>query len=69
MLINEDELDTRLATIEAQLRKLWRTVGLPSWEKQEKQRIDNLRSQGTKLPFSPNQAFGEQHRPKDHESK
>ena len=30
MLINEDELDTRLASIEAQLRKMWKLHGLPS---------------------------------------
>ena len=61
------DLETRLATVEAQLTKLWRTVGLPSWEHQERQRLTNEAMQGTKTPFTPTQAFGGTHRPKPHE--
>jgi hypothetical protein len=61
------ELESRLNDIDRQLQKIWTLHGLPSWKLQERQRLDNAKSQGTKLPFNANQAFGEMHRPKPHE--
>lgn len=58
------ELETKLADIDAQLRKLFSLCG-QNWQQIQKQARDN-RPQAP-APFSPNQAFGELHRPKDHE--
>lgn len=48
--MTNEELEARLDDIDAQLRKLWTLHGLPTWARQEKQRKENQRAQGTRLP-------------------
>jgi hypothetical protein len=65
--MTDKELADKLADIDAELTKIWTLHGLPRWEVQERQRLDNQKSQATRLPFSPSQAHGEVYRPKPHE--
>lgn len=63
------ELEAKIEDLQRQCNKLFAIQGLPTWQTQERQRLDNEAAQGTRLPSTPNQAFGEIHRPKPHEAK
>jgi hypothetical protein len=65
--MTNDELEARLADIDAQLKKLFSFFGPATWTHIKRQADANIKAQGTKAPFSRNQAFGEVYRPKPHE--
>ena len=56
---SELELEAKLEDLQRQCDKLFKLHGLPSWREQERQRLDNAKSQGSKLPFHPGQAHGD----------
>jgi hypothetical protein len=61
------ELEAKIEDLQRQCNALFKRHGLPSWEIQERQRLDNAKSQGTKPVVNPTQHFGEVARPKPHE--
>jgi hypothetical protein len=60
-------LQATVADLQDQVTYLFGLQGPVRWKHVLKQRAENAKAQGTKAPFSRNQAFGEVYRPKDHE--
>jgi hypothetical protein len=63
--MTDKDLEARLADMQDQLNHLFGQLGPARWEHILRQRAQNAPQ--PKPPFSRNQAFGEVHRPKDHE--
>lgn len=63
----DTELQTKLEDMQEQIDHLFSLHGPVRWSHVKKQRAENAKAQGTKAPFSRNQAFGEVFRPKPHE--
>jgi hypothetical protein len=57
-------LQVTVADLKEQCDAAHRKLGWPSWEIEKKQRADNQRAAGTKLPFNPGDFI---YRPKPHE--
>jgi hypothetical protein len=67
MKMTNEELEAKLESLQRQCDKLFSLHGLPKWPVQEKQRRDNAKAQGTRLPFTTAQEHGGTYRPKPHE--
>lgn len=60
-------LQATVADMQDQVTHLFSLHGPARWKHILKQRADNAKAQGTKLPTHPTQAFGGVYRPKSHE--
>jgi hypothetical protein len=51
-------LQVTVADLQEQCDAVHKKLGWPSWENEKRQREDNARAQGTKLPSTHNSHFG-----------
>jgi hypothetical protein len=59
LIEQNDAILARLDDIDRQLAKLFSFHGSATWESIKRQAADNVKAQGTKIPFQPSQHFGE----------
>jgi hypothetical protein len=61
--MNDTELQARLDDMQEQLNHLFRLHGPATWAHVQKQRRDNVKAQGTRLPTHQDQSHGIPNKP------